>query len=347
MKRNSIQIDKSKFDRQELIAVLDKLKPALATKAIVEQTTHYLFMKDRIATYNDEMCCAEKYPIGFSGSVKAEEFYKLLSKSSAKKVDLDLQEGQVKVRVGSSSFGLAYMEEGEAHKKVSSLGHDELKWRPLPEDLKNGLILCSFSASKDMTRPALTGVYVSGDNVLSSDNYRISWYRLHDELRRKFLLPASSVVHLVNYDVNEYCLTDSWMHFREGDFVFSTRLLSEEFPEKAKEFFPEEVGECFELPQEMGNTLDKALVLLQDDFLLDKEVSITFSQNEVVCDVKKKDVGWLTEKTEMEAGPKEDVSIKVNPIFLKEILKKTTKLSVISEDKILFMSDNFKHLIAL
>ena len=347
-KRKSIKTEgKDKFNRQELLKALDKLKPGLSSRGIVEQTTHYLFMDDRIVTYNDELCLMAEYPIGFKGSVRAEEFYKLLTKSSAKEISLDLKEEQLMVKAGKSSFGLAYMEEEQLHEKVQSLEIDELKWKTLPEELKDALVLCSFSASKDMTKPALTGVYVGGRDVLSSDNYRISWYQMKEEMRRKFLVPASSVVHLVNYEVLEYCLTGSWVHFKGKGLVFSARLLSEEFPVKAKEFFPEEAGEEFELPKELSGVLDKAMVLLQDDFLLDKEVKLFFTEKEVICEVEKKDLGWLKEEVPLKSGPKEQIQIEINPIFLKEILKKTSKVSLVGEGGILFTSPNFRHLIAL
>ncbi|MBU0847212.1 hypothetical protein KKH23_08530, partial [Patescibacteria group bacterium] len=153
--RKSIKIEeRGEFNRQELLNILDSLKPGLFSKGITEQTTHYLFMEDRIATYNDELCLMVEYPIGFKGSVRAEEFYKLLAKSSAEKVSLDLKEEQLMVKAGKTSFGLAYTEEGQVHEKVRSLEQDSLKWKPLSKELKEAMVLCSFSASKDMTKPA-------------------------------------------------------------------------------------------------------------------------------------------------------------------------------------------------
>ncbi|MBU0777731.1 hypothetical protein KKF82_05695, partial [Patescibacteria group bacterium] len=142
--RKSIQIkEKGKFDRQELLDILDKLKPGLSSRDIVEQTTHYLFMEDRIAAYNDKLCLVAECLIGFTGSVRAEEFYKLLAKSLVKEISLDLEEEQLKIKAGKTSFGLAYTEEGRIHEKVRSLEQDSLKWKPLSKELKEAMVLCS------------------------------------------------------------------------------------------------------------------------------------------------------------------------------------------------------------
>jgi len=343
-KRKTIAIEKKGgFNRLDLLTVLDSLKPGLSNR----EETSYLFMKDRIATYNDELCLVADYPIGFEGSVRAEELYKLLMKTSAKEINLDLEEQQLKVKAGKSSFGLAYREGSEIQEKVESLKHKELKWRPLSKELKDAMVLCSFSASKDMTKPALTGVYVGGGEVLSSDNYRISWYKVEEGIRRSFLVPATSIVHLIGYEMKEYCLMDSWIHFSDGKLHFSARLLSEEFPTKAREFFPEETEEGFELPKELSGVLDKAMVLLQDDFLLDKAVKLTFTEKDVSCRVDKMDVGWFLESVPLERGTKGQIEIEINPVFLKEILKRTSTVSLMGEDKVLFTSGNFRHLIAL
>lgn len=340
-------IDKESINKKDLLDVLDLLKPGLSGgRSIIEQTTHYLFMKDRIATYNENVCLVVPFPIGFSGSVKAEEFYKLISKVSADKIQLTLKENQIVMRAGKSSFGLAYEQSGEIHGMIDSLRHNQLKWITLPEGMKEAIVLCSFSASKDVTKPGLAGVFINNDEVLSSDNYRISWSRLEKGLGESFLIPTSSAVHLMNYDLDKFCLSESWIHFKGKNLFFSIRLLEEEFPEKAKEFFPKETGEEFELPKELAGVLDKALVLLQEDLLLDKQVSLTFEDKEILCEVEKQDLGWFKEKIAME-NDVEKMEVKVNPIFLKEILKHTTKIILVDEGRLLFTSGNFKHLIAL
>jgi len=350
--RKDLYIDekkgKEKINRKELLEVLDDLKPGLATSNILDQMDHYLFMDDRVAACDGEVCVVKEFPIGLSGSVKASEFYKLLSGVDSKELELRLEEGQLTTGRGKSSFGLAYREPGESHSLVESLGYGDLSWRKLSGEMKRAIGLCAFSASKDMTKPALSGVYVGGGDVLSSDNYRISWFRPEEGgIKRGFLIPASAAVHLIHYDLDGYSLTDSWVHFKGKGLFYSARLLGEEFPQKARSFFPEEHEEGFELPEGLVEALNKSLVLLQEDSLLDKRVDISFEKDKTICSMRKADVGWVREEVPLKDGPEEPMKLSVNPVFLKEVLRHATRVVAMDENRIMFLSGNFRHLIAL
>lgn len=340
--------EKGRIDREELLKMLDDLKPGLAVSNILDQMDHYLFMGDRIATCDGEICVVGEFPIGFSGSVKASEFYKLLSGMDSKKLELTLEKGQLTAGEGKSAFGLVYREPGEFHSLVESFGYGDLSWRKLSEEMKRAIGLCSFSASKDMTKPVLSGVYVGGGDVLSSNNYRISWFQPEEgAIKRNFLIPASAAVHLIHYDLDRYSLTDSWMHFKGKGLFYSARLLGGEFPSNAKMFFPEEYGEGFELPEELIEALNKSMILLQEDSLLNKQVDLFFKRDKIICSVRKKDVGWVREEVSLKGGPKEPIKLSINPVFLKEVLRYATRVVAVDENRIIFLSDNFRHLIAL
>ena len=348
-KKKEKEEPKNTFSKEQLVKALDRLSPGLLHKSLIPQMSHYLFMKDRIATYNENISVEVPFDIGFSGSVPAEEFYKLLNKVPSKDIQLSLEGEQIVVKAGSSSFGLAYTQPEAIHQQVEQLEEARTNWLELTGEAKQAMVLCSFSTSRDSSKPALRGVLVGNNEVLSSDNYRISWYQLKEgQIRRLFLPVASSLVHLIKYDVKEYCLVHSWIHFRGEGIVFSSRLLEEEFPQKAKEFFPkeDEIGEGFELPKTLLDLLDKALVLLIDDFLLDKKVTLTFQEDEILCEASKPNLGWFRESVPLKNGPKESVVIEANPIFLKEVAKHATKVFIL-ENKLLFISGNFKHLISL
>ena len=353
-KRKSLDVTEAgskEIRKKDILEALDRLEPGLSARGVDAEAGRYLFMGDRVAVYSDNVCVVVSFPTGFSGSVSAREFHKLVSGVSTDIINLELRDNQVVANAGTdSSFGLAYMEPGEAHEKVRSLEEEGLQWRDFTEDVKRAMVLCAFSASKDVTRrPEMTGVHVGNGEVLSSDNHRISWYQLGEGsgMRRSFLVPAASVVHLIHYDMDKYSLAEGWVHFRGKDATFSARLLAaEDFPQ-AKGFFPEEEMEGFELPKELVGALDKALVLLRDDHLLDKNVRLSFSGDRIVCEVEKRDLGWVREVVPLVGGPEKSVEMEANPVFLKEIMKYSTKVVLVDENRMLFLSENFKHLIAL
>lgn len=351
-KRESLNVEteSKSIKKEDLLRALDRVKLGLSAKGMVEtEFEQYLFMGDRIATCGEDVCIVVPFPIGFSCSVRANELYKLISGFTSDEILLEQKKGELTARSGKdSSFGLAYSEPGASHEMVKSLNHDGLKWKKLPKEVRDAIVLCSFSASKDLSKPELTGVHVRGKDVLSSDNYRISWYQLEKtKMEKEFLVPASGAVHLADYDLSHYSLTESWIHFKGEDVFFSIRLLGGEFPQKAMGFFPEKTKRGFELPKELNGILDKALVLLQDDSLLNKQVKLVFGEKEISCRVDKQDVGWFFESIPLKKGIKEKMEVEVNPIFLKEILKRSTEVVLVDENRMMFLSDNFKHLIAL
>ena len=339
--------ESKEIKKKDLLEALDRVKPGLSARDAEFEC--YLFMGDSIATYGDNVCVVTPFPIGFSCSVRKDEFYKLVSGFAKDELSLERKKGELVARSGKASFGLAYSEPGPPHEMVGSLGHKGLEWKDFSEEIRDAVVLCSFSTSKDLSKPALTGVYVGEDEVMSSDNYRISWHRLGDvRMERPFLIPASGAVHFMGYDLDRYSLTESWMHLRGGGVFFSVRLLGEDFEvRKAKEFFPEEAGRSFGLPKDLAGVLDKAMVLLQDDFLLDKSVVLTFTKDKVSCRVDRKDVGWFFESVALEGGPEEETRVEVNPVFLKEVLRRSAEVVLVDENRMMFISGNFKHLIAL
>ena len=70
---------------KEALAIV---KPALANKEILEQTTSFAFLNGRVVTYNDEISISHPFESDFEGAVKAEELYGLLSRTTKEEVSL-------------------------------------------------------------------------------------------------------------------------------------------------------------------------------------------------------------------------------------------------------------------
>jgi hypothetical protein len=292
-----------------------------------------------------------KFDFGFNAAVQSDAFYKLISKISAKDLIVLKNKEQIEIKAGRSRFGLACeAPEKLVIEKVNVLDHDHMRWKKIPADLKEALVFCCFSASKHMVvKPEFTGVFVKGNSVFSSDTLRITWYTLKDAIKSSFLVPARYIVNLNNYDISHFNIEHGWIHFKGKDLYFSICLLEEVYPaKKAIEYFPSiKKSEVINLPEDFDKVLDRALVLMEDDFILDKEVELVISKDSLICRLDKKQVGWYEEVVDIDRKGTEEVIIKINPIFLKEILKHTNKMILASESVVAFFSKDFKHLIRL
>ena len=58
------------IDRAKLLAALELVSPGLSPREILEQSSCVVFRGGRIATFNDEVACSVKFPMG---EIRSEE----------------------------------------------------------------------------------------------------------------------------------------------------------------------------------------------------------------------------------------------------------------------------------
>ena len=71
-----------KIKKLELINILQRVKPGLAKRDVIEQFTHFIFTGESVITYNDEICISHPLKTDFVCSAKSEEFFKAILKRS-------------------------------------------------------------------------------------------------------------------------------------------------------------------------------------------------------------------------------------------------------------------------
>jgi hypothetical protein len=332
-----------KLDKADLLRVLTRVKPGVAKKGIVEQFTHFIFTGKEIITYNDDISICHPFETDFKCSVKADDLFKILSGIKNDVVDIVLSEGRMSINTAKTRAGLATTTEGDAEEHVALLAIDTLEWSKTPADLIKGLFLCMFSASSDMTQGVLTCVYVNGDKINSSDEVRVSEYKLKEKLDMDVLIPARNVVELVSFDVKYFCIRDNWVHFKtEDNVIFSSRRVTGDFEQDCSQYFAVD-GEEINLPKEFKEEIDSIAFMTEGEVDIDKTIDLQFKNKKIICKAEKQ-TGWVEKEIDFDFD--HDITIKINPLFLTQILDKATTLKV-GSDSALFVSDSFSHVIAL
>jgi len=334
--------------RRALLAV----KPGLAKREIVEQTTYFIFTGERVVTYNDRVCISYPFSTDFRCSVVAKELFDVLSDIEEEFLVMEFRDKMLRFSARKARFGLQALEENALEPAIEQLAvWDKSRiWRRLPKDFTQGLFLCLFSTSTDMTHKYLTCLYICSDRVFSSDNIRISRYEFVGRVRSSFLLPLSSARDLVKYDVRFISLDDAWVHFKTADeAVFSSRLYLSDVP------FPEEVmtshlvvqGLTFILPEKLGRVVQEMLVAVEGKEEIEKEIQVAVSKGVITCRgefVQGK--GWLEKDVDFPEYKGGDISFSIQPVFFSQILTKTTTMTL-ADDRALFESGPFKHVMLL
>ena len=336
--------EQGKISKRSFVDALTKVKPGLANKEIIEQSTHFVFDNDRIWTYNDQIYICELFESGLSGAVKAEQFYKLLTKFPDEDIVVTSEAGKINLTVGENIRSTIKIDPNVKIEPIQVPGINSQKWETLPENFHEAIAFSAFSASKNLIRPELCSLYVVDKYVIGCDTFRGTKYDLSSKMNNEFLLPAKAAIELAKYNPHKVFVDDGWLHFvNKEKTTFSCRaVVGIEYPPQIWDFFKIE-GEEIVLPGDFLEAVDRAHVLLTDSFDLDKVVTLTMADNEVIC-FGSGDYGEIYEKAKIEYNG-EKLEIKVHPVLLKEILKHLQ--NVVIGDRLLFQGENFCHGVCL
>ncbi len=336
-----------KIQRQKLIDVLTAVKPGLAKKAIIDQATHFIMTGQEILTYNDRICISYPFKTDFSCSIIAEEFYKILMRITHNEVDIELKDGQLAISAQRVRAHMATESGDNVLPMIESLKLERAKLlaKPLPEDFIEGVTLCMFSAAKDMGTPILTCLYLNGDMIASTDDMRISEFKMSKSMGCSILLPAASAMELVKFNVKQFAIAPkkTWVYFfTEDGAVFCSRLVSGQFPDYAK-FMTGFDSDKIDLPDDMPGLVETASILAEGDNDQDRQVEVAIDKGRIKCKGQNK-IGWV--ESDARIRTKLEAKFTINSVFFLKILEHT-KSMYFDGQKALFKSGGFRHIIAL
>jgi len=220
-----------------------------------------------------------------------------------------------------------------------------LLWEDLPEGFLEGVGFSLFSAANDPAKGVLNNVFVTNEYVYSSDNFRLTRYKMKESMPYDVLIPVILAKLFNDRKPTQIGLPEkgNWIHFRnENNLVLSSRTVAgEEFPDSS-DFFNQE-GEEISLPDDIGPALQRTEIMAEGDHPHEKRMTMQLSENEIICKGQGPN-GWIKEKIKCEYdGP--ELTIITSPIQLLEILNKTKQLKV-CERFLVFETDVFSHVVA-
>jgi hypothetical protein len=341
------------IEREKFLSLLNSIRPGIARKDIIEHSTHFVFTGRWAVTYNEQICVCSPSPLGkdFICSIQAEEFYKFIKSLRAEMLDLSVVEEEAKhvVKIVAdrveAEFSVSINESITGLIKKLKIGGLKDLWKPVDEGFVPALKWCLFSASQDATQTLLTCIHIKKKLIESSDDMRVSRYVMAKSIDADVLIPAVSVEELVKFDVTHFCIIDPWVYFKTASgAIFCTHLVDGKYPE-AEEFFKFD-GSDTELPGELGQALESAEIMAAGDFPIDKRIKISIDKGMLTVFAENENLGWVKTKVKMAVKDSPAVSFIINPIFLREILSKTNTVKI-GEDRALFQTDNFQHLVSL
>lgn len=330
-----------KIKKEELRQALEIVKPGLANKEIIEQSTHFAFINNRVVTYNDEISISHPVPgLNINGAVRAEELYKLLGKLKKDEIEVEIVDNEVILTTGKSKAGLRLQE------KIT-LPLEEIKeqndWKPLPDKFLEAVKFTLNSCSNDMSRPIMTCIHTTDSFVEGSDGFRISKYMVKKIPVVDLLIPASSMRELLKVKPTQIAVGTGWTHFRtDQDTIFSCRVFSDTYPDTTVHLKIE--GSEIVFPSTINEILDKASVFSKREHFNDESVMVELEKGKVKIRGES-EIGWFEEETHAKySGDK--VQFNITPDLLKNILTQTNTC-ILSKNKIKFTGENWEYVALL
>jgi len=323
-----------KINREELLKALSKLGSGLSEKQVLEQSDSFTFSDGRVYTYNDEVWVSIPCQVEGEFSVKSKELLSILGKLKGEQSKVEARDTELYIRDGKAQSGVVLNKEIAI--PVKELKKDK-KWQDLPDGFADGVVLCSHSCSKDMSKPVLTCIHIKGDYIEACDIYTLTRYTMSGKMR-EIIIPSDIVKELERNDFQEYSITKGWVHFKDEDnLIFSSRTFKAKYPDLT-ELLEMDEGFDVELPKELVDLLSKASVFSKSKYEEDNLVDITMSSKRIVVRGEGKS-GWFEEKSVIKTKIKEELEFTVNPNSLSQVLKLNRTVNI-QDNKIVFESDN-------
>lgn len=334
-------------NRKDLLKVLQLVKPGLAAKEIIEQSTSFIFTKGQVIAYNDEISVSHPIKdLALEGAVQAKELFALLNKLTDETIELESTDTELIIKGKKSKAGIKLEIKTNIEDTLKALGTPK-KWHPVPATFLEAIDFCLFSVGRDMTKAMLTCVYCGGSDIISSDGFRITIYKLGKGKMEPVNLPGIAAASLKNYNPTEYSETAGWIHFRTKDeVVFSCRTMAGTYPvDKIKGFAEKIEGEKAKLPEGLAEALERAGIFSAGQDIkasTDDRIKITLDDGTLTVRGEGQ-AGWFEESNRVRYKG-ELLEFEVSPAHLLAILAHTDEV-IIGENMLRFESGNFIHLV--
>ncbi|MDZ4226537.1 MAG: hypothetical protein U1B79_00300 [Candidatus Pacearchaeota archaeon] len=331
-----------KINRVEFCKALEIVKPGLANKELIEQSTSFAFIKDHVVTYNEEISVSHPVTgLEIEGAVKADELYQLLTKLKGDEIEMILDENEVRIISGKMKAGLIFI--SKIKLPLKSLGEIG-KWKTLPKNFVSAIEFTAPSANKDSTRPVLTCIHFKGKTVEASDGYRIASYQLDETLPvKEFLMRSPAAKEIVKMNPVKIAEGEKWIHFQtEAKTILSCRIVSDDFPDTKNQMIVE--GKDLTFPKTINAILDKASVFANRKHRLEEFVKITLEKDLVLVE-STSDSGWFKEEAHMRYKY-DKRQFFITPYLLKGILEESC-VGVLGDNRIKFVGSNWTYVALL
>lgn len=348
-----------RFNKKELLEDLKACLPGIDTgSAMLDGADNFIFHEGKVSSYNGTIAVTvplrniDNVSEDLEGAVRANDFYKLVSKLTHDEFELDASDDtKWKLTCGRMKAEVV-LKDVDYKVTISALVFND-EWIEVPYDFQKGMKECKMSRNKT----SLSGLYFTGNNVISTDSFQINQYRFADlDMPTFWISDRCADVFLKMHDIRRIQVTDKWVHMcQEDGSIFSVRLLTtNKYPyEKIVGLMNidfDSVGISGTFPPELFKAVDRAITF---GIMTEKGLVVKLSIGKDGINVSSNTSNGSYEETvdwDYPVGDMESIVIYVNSDIINFALNNNCKFYILQFKKrspnLYFVSDNSAHLFA-
>lgn len=355
------------IQKKELIESLKLCMPGIETgSAVLQGADSFIFKDGWIYTYNDVI--SVMVPLNqkdlvdekIEGCVKAEEFFKIVSKLPSDDIKFSIMEdGNWLLKCGKAKVQMTLLD-FDFESRLKNIIPDEKNWIDLSDDFVSGLSCCRMSGNKSQ----LSGIYFSGNNIVSTDGNQMNFYTGKDVDFPDFWITDNSANELLKFKkFTSMKINGNWVHFKTEDgSVFSVKTLqAQQYPfDKIKTIIdasdPEKAELHHKFPKELFSAIDRAVSFSMEMSESSNVVRLTISKDKLEV-FSERSSGKYVEKVSWDENIEKDFEpfiIYVDVSMMQFMANKTTEFYLLkgpvrngkSLPRLLFVTESSKHLIS-
>jgi len=196
----------------------------------------------------------------FEGAVHAAPLIQLLDKMTEKNIMVEPRNGQLLIVGKHRKAGITM--EAEIELPYANV-ETPTKWKPLPEGFADAIDMVRTCAGNDESEFKVTCVHIHPKRLEACDNIQLIRYRLKTGVENPVLIRHTSAKYIKEFGMMEFCLTESWMHFRNSEgVILSCRTFVDDYPDLSN--FWDVEGATIVLPKGVNEAVDKAEIFIAE-----------------------------------------------------------------------------------
>lgn len=327
-----------KVNKDEVLRELEEVMPGLSTKEIVDQSSCFVFVNDKVYTYNDEVACQRASSSGLSGAVPAMTLINLLRKLPDEVIGVKQTESEVIIQGKNRSSGFSI--DANILLPIDKIDAPK-RWVPLHAEFIDALTMCKQCVSRDESEFELTCVHLHPEWVEAADNYQITRCKVPSGLKKSVLLRGASAGHIASLGATHIGETKEWVHFKQGELILSSRRYVDAYPDATKLF--EKKGSPITLPKSLIEAAERAAVVTAEN-TDENVVQVEIRPGQLML----RGIGvnsWYKERKKVEyQGP--ELTFAIPPALLIQVLK-NPRNCLIAPERLMILGESYSYVTRL